>query len=112
MKIAFYFSEEILSTVDCDRELVVCDRATLFNMLIGLEVIVTVIATGFDKESKQKQEAMQQPIAQPQQPNRRTGGTRSDYVYQPETLGDDEPTPTPSRNDDLDFPSFLRENNF
>ena len=33
---SFYFSEEILSTVDCDRELVVCDRATLFNMLIGL----------------------------------------------------------------------------
>ena len=33
---SFYFSEEILSTVDCDRELIVCDRATLFNMLIGL----------------------------------------------------------------------------
>lgn len=33
---SFYFSEEILSTMDCDRELVVCDRATLFNMLIGL----------------------------------------------------------------------------
>lgn len=34
---SFYFSEEILSTVDCDKELVVCDRATLFNMLIGLD---------------------------------------------------------------------------
>ncbi|MBO4807476.1 MAG: LysR family transcriptional regulator [Lachnospiraceae bacterium] len=33
---SFYFSEEILSTVDCDKELVVCDRASLFNMLIGL----------------------------------------------------------------------------
>ncbi|MCH4005672.1 MAG: LysR family transcriptional regulator [Eubacterium sp.] len=33
---AFYFSEEILSTEDCDKDLVVCDRATLFNMLIGL----------------------------------------------------------------------------
>lgn len=33
---SFYFSEEILSTMDSDRELVVCDRATLFNMLIGL----------------------------------------------------------------------------
>ena len=33
---SFYFSEEILSTVDCVKELVVCDRATLFNMLIGL----------------------------------------------------------------------------
>lgn len=33
---SFYFSEEILSTVDCDKELIVCDRASLFNMLIGL----------------------------------------------------------------------------
>ncbi|MBO4390319.1 MAG: LysR family transcriptional regulator [Lachnospiraceae bacterium] len=33
---SFYFSEEILSTADSDKELVVCDRATLFNMLIGL----------------------------------------------------------------------------
>ena len=33
---SFYFSEEILSTIDSDRELVVCDRATLFNLLIGL----------------------------------------------------------------------------
>ncbi len=33
---SFYFSEEILSTLDSDRELIVCDRATLFNMLIGL----------------------------------------------------------------------------
>ncbi|MCR4789350.1 MAG: LysR family transcriptional regulator [Lachnospiraceae bacterium] len=33
---SFYFSEEILSTVDSNKELVVCDRASLFNMLIGL----------------------------------------------------------------------------
>jgi DNA-binding transcriptional LysR family regulator len=33
---SFYFSEEILSTLDCDKEIVVCDRATLFNMLVGL----------------------------------------------------------------------------
>ena len=33
---SFYFSEEILSTVDSDRELIVRDRATLFNLLIGL----------------------------------------------------------------------------
>lgn len=33
---SFYFSEEILSTADCDKELVVCDRATLFNLLIGM----------------------------------------------------------------------------
>ena len=33
---SFYFSEEILSTVDADKELLVHDRATLFNLLIGL----------------------------------------------------------------------------
>lgn len=33
---SFYFSEEILSTADCDKELIVKDRATLFNLLIGL----------------------------------------------------------------------------
>lgn len=34
---SFYFSEEILSTMDCDKELFVCDRATLFNMLVGTQ---------------------------------------------------------------------------
>lgn len=33
---SFYFSEEILSTVDSDREIIVRDRASLFNMLIGM----------------------------------------------------------------------------
>lgn len=33
---SFYFSEEILSTLDSDKEIVVCDRATLFNLLIGM----------------------------------------------------------------------------
>lgn len=34
---SFYFAEEILSTVDSDKEIIVKDRATLFNMLIGLD---------------------------------------------------------------------------
>ncbi len=34
---SFYFSEEILSTVDCDKEIQVLDRASLFNMLRGLD---------------------------------------------------------------------------
>ena len=33
---AFYFSEEILSTLECDKEIMVSDQATLFNLLIGL----------------------------------------------------------------------------
>ena len=33
---AFYFSEEIQSTLECAKDIHVCDRATLFNLLIGL----------------------------------------------------------------------------
>lgn len=32
----FYFSEEILSTLESRKDIRVCDRATLFNLLIGL----------------------------------------------------------------------------
>lgn len=33
---SFYFSEEILSTLESKKDIMVCDRATLFNLLIGL----------------------------------------------------------------------------
>lgn len=33
---SFYFSEEILSTLDSKKNIMVSDRATLFNLLIGL----------------------------------------------------------------------------
>lgn len=33
---SFYYSEEILSTLESERDIVVCDRATLFNLLIGM----------------------------------------------------------------------------
>ncbi|MBS6366785.1 MAG: LysR family transcriptional regulator [Clostridiales bacterium] len=33
---SFYFSEEILSTLESRKEILVSDRATLFNLLIGL----------------------------------------------------------------------------
>lgn len=33
---SFYFSEEILSTRSSQKDIQVCDRATLFNLLIGL----------------------------------------------------------------------------
>lgn len=42
---SFYFSEEILSTVSHKKTIVVNDRATLFNLLIGLNGYT--IATGF-----------------------------------------------------------------
>lgn len=34
---AFYFSEEILSTLESPKDIMVRDRATLFNLLIGLD---------------------------------------------------------------------------
>ncbi len=34
---SFYFSEEILSTLESKKDIVVSDRATLFNLLIGLD---------------------------------------------------------------------------
>ncbi len=34
---SFYFSEEILSTLETKKDIVVRDRATLFNLLIGLD---------------------------------------------------------------------------
>ena len=33
---SFYFSEEMLSTLESRKDIRVCDRATLFNLLIGL----------------------------------------------------------------------------
>lgn len=33
---SFYYSEEILSTLESDKDIVVCDRASLFNLLIGM----------------------------------------------------------------------------
>ena len=33
---AFYFAEEIQSTLESPKDIMVCDRATLFNLLIGL----------------------------------------------------------------------------
>lgn len=35
-EVFYYFSEEIFSTADSDKEIIVRDRATLFNMLIGM----------------------------------------------------------------------------
>ncbi|PTL72332.1 LysR family transcriptional regulator [Rathayibacter caricis DSM 15933] len=34
---SFYFAEEILSTLSSDREIRVSDRATIFNLMIGLD---------------------------------------------------------------------------
>ena len=58
---SFYFSEEILSTVDCDKELIVCDRASLFNMLIGLNGYT--ICSGVISEELNGPDIIAKPLA-------------------------------------------------
>ncbi len=90
------------------------DINTIFGSVINEnlsdEVIVTVIATGFDK-SKKNEVREQSNYNQP--PTRRI--TRGDdYSYQPEMLEDDDTDTTPvgSGNVDIEMPSFLRDRNF
>jgi len=89
------------------------DINTIFGSVINEnlsdEVIVTVIATGFDKSKKQAQEVKQE--ANHPQPQVRRMPTREDY-YQPEILDEGDTTPTSSGNVDIEMPSFLRDRNF
>ena len=89
------------------------DINTIFGSVINEnlsdEVIVTVIATGFDKHKKAAQE---QPIYNNggNQP-RRAMPPREEQYYKTEILNTEEDTPV--RADvDIDMPSFLRERNF
>ena len=45
---AFYFSEELLATLDRDKDIMVRDRATIFNLIIGLNGYT--ISTGLINE--------------------------------------------------------------
>jgi cell division protein FtsZ len=88
------------------------DINTIFGSVINEnlsdEVIVTVIATGFDKAQKKMQEPVHNSIPV-QQPTRRMS-VREEYSYQPEVLGDD--STGGSGSDDLELPVFLRDRNF
>ena len=92
------------------------DINTIFGSVINEnlsdEVIVTVIATGFDKNKKQhvEQETYKESIPQP---TRRTPA-REEYSYQPELLDtpdDDDEGNIPVNNSDMNIPSFLRDRN-
>ena len=91
------------------------DINTIFGSVINEnlndEVIVTVIATGFDKAKKQQPEIHQEPQFTNPQPPRRTP-SREDYSYKPEVLDVDNEEPTGNGNVDIDMPAFLRERNF
>ena len=98
------------------------DINTIFGSVINEnlsdEVIVTVIATGFDKKKQQEpvySNASSQPSQpQPQHPQRRSQApVMDDYTYQPETLGDDDDdTSSGTRSGNLDLPTFLRDRNY
>ena len=87
------------------------DINTIFGSVINEhlndEVIVTVIATGFDKTKKAQEQVHNNPV-----PQRRTQ-QRNEYNYQPELLQeDDDENPAGGSTVDIEMPSFLRERNF
>ena len=88
------------------------DINTIFGSVINEnlsdEVIVTVIATGFDKK---KNEPKVEPNYNPIKETRRTP-SREEYTYQPELLTDDSSSNDTSSGDYGDVPSFLRDRNF
>lgn len=91
------------------------DINTIFGSVINEnlndEVIVTVIATGFDKSKKQQEQKQEQQFTNPQ-PTRRLP-SREDYSYQPEVLDtNNDDGDNGSRNVDIEMPSFLRDRNF
>ncbi len=90
------------------------DINTIFGSVINEnlndEVIVTVIATGFDKSKKQ--ENKQEPQFVNPQPTRRLP-SREEYTYKPEVLEtNDDETGSNSGSVDIDMPAFLRDRNF
>ena len=91
------------------------DINTIFGSVINEnlsdEVIVTVIATGFDKKKDTPSGgATVTPKVEPQA--RRSTPSREDYSYQPELLSEEDANPSSTSGGELEIPSFLRERNF
>ena len=91
------------------------DINTIFGSVINEnlsdEVIVTVIATGFDK----KQSAPEPIYSNTNQTPSRRSQTRDDYSYQPEILQtdeDDADSSNPVGGGDYEVPAFLRDRNY
>ena len=93
------------------------DINTIFGSVINEnlsdEVIVTVIATGFDKGKKQAPVVDNSYVANTvQQPTRRTS-PRDDFSFQPEILTDNsDGEGSTGGSVDIEMPSFLRDRNF
>lgn len=58
---SFYFSEEILSTLESKKDIMVSDRATLFNLLIGLNGYT--ICSGVINEDLNRKNIVAVPLA-------------------------------------------------
>ncbi len=88
------------------------DINTIFGSVINEnlsdEVIVTVIATGFDKNRKVNEKPMQEPVYSNATPNRRSAP--KDDSRQPEFLQEDSDSDV--SNGDLDVPTFFRDRNY
>ena len=93
------------------------DINTIFGSVINEnlsdEVIVTVIATGFDKGKKQAPVVDNSYVANTvQQPARRTP-PRDDFSFQPEILSDNSDGDSSTGGSvDIEMPSFLRDRKF
>ena len=93
------------------------DINTIFGSVINEnlsdEVIVTVIATGFDKGKKQAPVVDNSYVANTvQQPARRTP-PRDDFSFQPEILSDNSDGDSSTGGSvDIEMPSFIRDRNF
>ena len=89
------------------------DINTIFGSVINEnlsdEVIVTVIATGFDKHKKQAVDPIYNNNANQ---NRRAMPPREDPYYKTEILNTDDEPSVSTTDVDIDMPSFLRERNF
>ncbi len=90
------------------------DINTIFGSVINEnlndEVIVTVIATGFDKQKKTA--VLDSNHAPSSSTAGRRGVGRDNYAYQPEILEDDDGDAGISGNVDMSIPAFLRDRNF
>ena len=93
------------------------DINTIFGSVINEnlndEVIVTVIATGFDKNKRQSDTSYTSTSMNSTNSSRRVPA-REDYTYQPEILGDpnDDDNGSSTVPTDIEMPSFLRDRNF
>ena len=90
------------------------DINTIFGSVINEnlsdEVIVTVIATGFDKKQNTPEPIYSNTN---QTPSRRSVPSREDYSYQPEILQeDDDDSSNPVGGGDYEVPAFLRDRNY